>query len=94
MILGKYTLNEILEVQMIGNKHQGFGYVQHEPKIKPIVAQSTSTIKKVTKMIKMKVSLPTPLKGTTDMYGYTILIIFTYIILEISLYLYVTAMGD
>lgn len=66
MITGKTKTIEILGVQLLGNKHQGLGYVLHKPKDKPIVAQAFSTIKKVTKVDKCKVSIPTAPKVTTS----------------------------
>lgn len=56
---------------MMGNKYQGLGYARQEPKIKPTIAQAASIVKKVIKVLKPKVSVLTPPKGTVGRYGYT-----------------------
>lgn len=55
----------------MGNKYQGLGYARQEPKIKPTIAQAASIVKKVIKVLKPKVSVLTPPKGTVGRYGYT-----------------------
>lgn len=64
MILGKSKLDEIFEVQIMGNNYEQLGYVQQEAKVKPTIAQTSSIVIKVTKVLKLKVNVPTPSKGT------------------------------
>lgn len=50
--------------------YQGLGYCLTRAKIKLAVNQATSTIKKVTKIEKRKISIPTPPKGITSRHDY------------------------
>lgn len=88
IIIWKSKLDEIFGTQMMENKSQELGYVQKELMIKRIVAQTTFTVKKITKGLKPKICALTPLMSTTIRYGYTSNVYF--VMLQISLYSHAT----
>lgn len=76
---------------MMGNKYQGLRYVRQKPKAKLLIAKLLPSLK-ITKALKLKLSIPTQSKILLACI--VALIMFTFIILKVSLYPHVTIVRD